>query len=154
MQHTIVRPDGFQELWLSPITQSDWARGRVIVFGRGDPRARYVAPYDVGEAIVHWALGDDSPSKLEFGGPEPLMRHQAVAVFEAASGRSIRTPHVPRTALPAGMRLLRRARPPLASVMGSPPPRPRRTTDPSHSPTSRRAPTSATVRRARDRVLS
>ncbi len=74
MQHTIVRPDGFQELWLSPITQFDWARGRVIVFGRGDARARYVAMDDVAEAIVHWALADDAPAMVEFGGPEPLTR--------------------------------------------------------------------------------
>jgi uncharacterized protein YbjT (DUF2867 family) len=118
MQHTIVRPDGFQELWLSPITQFDWARGRVIVFGRGDARTRYVAMDDVAEAIVHWALADDAPAMVEFGGPEPLTRHQAVAVFEAATGRNIRTPHIPRPALRAGMRLLRRARPELASVMG------------------------------------
>ena len=118
MQHTIVRPDCFQELWLSPITQFDWARGRVIVFGRGEARARYVAMDDVAEAIAHWALADDAPAMVEFGGPEPLTRHQAVAVFEAATGRSIRTRHVPRAALRAGMRVLRRARPELASVMG------------------------------------
>ena len=118
MRHTIVRPDAFQELWLSPITQFDWARGRVIVFGRGEARARYVAMDDVAEAIAHWTLADDAPAMVEFGGPEPLTRHQAVAAFEAATGRSIRTHHVPRAALRAGMRVLRRARPELASVMG------------------------------------
>jgi uncharacterized protein YbjT (DUF2867 family) len=118
MQHTIVRPDCFQELWLSPITQFDWARGRVIVFGHGEARARYVAMDDVADAITHWALADDAPAMVEFGGPEALTRHQAVEVFEAATGRGIRTHHLPRAALRAGMRVLRRARPEIASVMG------------------------------------
>jgi hypothetical protein len=43
MRQTLVRPDAFQELGLSPVTQFDWARGRVVVFGRGEAVARYVA---------------------------------------------------------------------------------------------------------------
>jgi hypothetical protein len=90
----------------------------VIVLGRGEARARYVALDDTAQAIAHWALADDAPAMVEFGGPEPLTRHQAVAVFEAATGRTIRAHHVPRAALRAGMRVLRRARPEVASVMG------------------------------------
>ncbi len=118
MQHVIVRPDAFQELWLSPLTGFDWSRRRVIVFGRGEARARYVAMDDAAEAIAHWAVADEAPGVVEFGGPEAVTRRQAITIFEAASGRSIRSYHVPRVALRAGMRVLRRKRPEVASVMG------------------------------------
>ena len=118
MRHVIVRPDAFQELWLSPLAGLDWQRRRAIVFGRGETRARYVAIDDVAEAIARWALADEPPSIVEFGGPEALTRHEAVAIFEAAGGRSIRTYHVPRPALRAGMRVLRRMRPEIASILG------------------------------------
>jgi NADH dehydrogenase len=118
MRAVIVRPDSFQELWLSPMTQFDWQRGRVIVFGRGETIARYVATDDVAEAIAVLTVADDPPASVEFGGPEPLTRHEAVQVFEAVTGREIRTHHVPRAALRAGLRVLRRRRPEVASVMG------------------------------------
>ena len=118
MQHVIVRPDAFQELWLSPLTGFDWSRRRVIVFGRGEARARYVAVDDAAEAIAHWAVADEAPGVVEFGGPEAVTRRQAIAIFEAASGRRIRTYYVPRVGLRAGMRVLRRKRPEVASVMG------------------------------------
>jgi NADH dehydrogenase len=118
MRTVSVRPDSFQEIWLSPITQFDWRRGRVIVFGRGETIARYVAADDVAEAIAVLTVAQDPPASVEFGGPEPLTRHEAVRVFEAATGRRIRTHHVPRSALRAGLRVLRRRRPDVASVMG------------------------------------
>ena len=118
MRSVTVRPDALQELWLSPITQFDWQRGRVIVFGRGDAHARYVATDDVAEAVARLALAADPPALVEFGGPERLTRNQAVAMFERATGRTFRTRHVPRAALRAGMRVLRRPRPEIASVMG------------------------------------
>ncbi|HSD81872.1 MAG TPA: NmrA family NAD(P)-binding protein [Solirubrobacteraceae bacterium] len=118
LREVIVRPDAFQEVWLGPLAQFDWRRGRVIVLGRGDARARYVAVDDVAAAVAAVAVADDPASWVEFGGPEPVTRNEAVAIFEDATGRAIRTIHVPRAALRAGMRILRRARPELASVMG------------------------------------
>jgi len=118
MRTVIVRPDQFQEIWLSPVTQFDWPRGRVVVFGRGEARTRYVAVDDVAEAVAALALDADPPERVEFGGPDALSRHEAIAVFEQISGRAYRTPDVPRAVLTAGMRVLRRPRPHLASVMG------------------------------------
>jgi len=118
MREVIVRPDAFQEVWLGPQTQFDWRRGRVIVFGRGQARARYVAIDDAAAAVAAFAVADDPPRSVEFGGPQRVTRHEAVAIFERVTGRRIRTPHVPRAALRVGMRVLRRPRPELASVMG------------------------------------
>lgn len=118
LREVVVRPDAFQEQWLSPLSQFDWRRGRVVVLGRGEARVRYVGQDDVAEAVVRLALADEPPALVEFGGPEALTRHEAVRVFERAAGRPFRTYHVPRTVLRAGMRALRRSRPELASVMG------------------------------------
>jgi uncharacterized protein YbjT (DUF2867 family) len=118
MREVVVRPDAFQEVWLGPLTGFDWAAGQVIVYGRGDNPARYVAAGDVADVVARLALAPDPPPLVEFGGPEPLTRHEAVAVFEAASGRPIRVRHVPRAALRAGARVLRRPNPAVASVMG------------------------------------
>jgi uncharacterized protein YbjT (DUF2867 family) len=118
MRHVIVRPDAFQELWLSAQSGFDPDRGRVIVLGRGEAKARYVAIDDAAQAIAHWATAADAPALVEFGGPEPVTRHEAVAIFEAATGRAIRTHHVPRAALRAAMRVARRARPEIASITG------------------------------------
>jgi uncharacterized protein YbjT (DUF2867 family) len=118
MRHVIVRPDAFQELWLSARSGFDWQRGRVIILGRGEAQARYVAIDDVAQAVAHWAMADDAPPIVEFGGPEAVTRRQAVAIFEAVGGRAIHTYHVPRIALRAGMRVLRRLRPELASITG------------------------------------
>jgi nucleoside-diphosphate-sugar epimerase len=71
----------------------------VIVFGRGETPVRYVASDDVVEAVVHYALADDPPRVVEFGGPDRLTRNQAVDVFEEVIGEPIRRRHVPRAAL-------------------------------------------------------
>jgi uncharacterized protein YbjT (DUF2867 family) len=118
MRAVIVRPDMFQEVWLGPLTRFDWPAGRVIVLGRGESRARYVAVDDVAEAVARLALAADPPAAVELGGPDALTRREAVALFERVAGRPFTTHHIPRAALRAGMRVLRRARPHVASVMG------------------------------------
>jgi uncharacterized protein YbjT (DUF2867 family) len=118
IRQVIVRPDAFQELWLSARSDFDWQRGRVIILGRGQARARYVAIDDVARAIAHWATADDPPALVEFGGPEAVTPHEAVSIFEAVGGRDMHTLHVPRVALRAGMRVLRRVRPEIASIIG------------------------------------
>ena len=88
------------------------------MFGRGESRTRYVAVDDVAAAVAALAVAADPPERVEFGGPDAARPPEAVAVFEQVSGRAYRTPSVPRAVLTAGMRVLRRPRPHLASVMG------------------------------------
>jgi NADH dehydrogenase len=66
---------------------------------------------------VGWALANNPPRVVEFGGPEALTRNQAVDLFEQALGAPVKRRHVPRPALTAGATLLRRIKPNLASVM-------------------------------------
>jgi uncharacterized protein YbjT (DUF2867 family) len=118
MREVVVRPDCFQEIWLAPLTGFDWPRGRVVVLGEGRARAPYVAVDDVAAAVAGLASAGDPPRLVEFGGPEPVSRREAVEIFAAARGRAIRRIHVPRAVLRGGMRALRRSKPAVASVMG------------------------------------
>ena len=118
LREVILRPDLFQEIWLSAAAQFDWLNRKVVIFGKGETPSRYVATDDVAEAASKLVLADDPPRLVEFGGPEALTRKQAVTVFERALGEPIRVRHVPRTALRIGSVALRRFQPAMASVMG------------------------------------
>jgi NADH dehydrogenase len=108
----------FQEVWLTPLVSFNWPERKFTIFGKGDSTHRYVAVDDVAAGVVGWALADDPPRLVEFGGPEGLTRNQAVDVFEQGLGVPVQRRHVPRAALAAGATLLRRIKPNLASVMG------------------------------------
>jgi uncharacterized protein YbjT (DUF2867 family) len=118
LREVLVRPDQFQEIWLSPLAQFDWPKRKVVIFGRGETPTRYVATDDVAEAVARLTLAGDPPRAVEFGGPDALTRKQAVEVFERALEEPIARRHVPRAALRVGAATLRRFRPALASIMG------------------------------------
>lgn len=118
LRPVMVRPDMFHEVWLTPTTQFDWPNGKLMIFGRGDAKARYVATDDVAALTAHLALALDPPEVVEFGGPEALTRNEAADLFERESGRPMRRRHVPRGALRVGAAMLRRSKPTLASVIG------------------------------------
>jgi len=117
MRGVIVRPEMFQEIWLSKVVGLDWDSGRVQIFGKGETPNAYVAIDDVAEATVRLALHDDPPRDVAFGGPEALTRKQIVDRFEQASGRRMKRRHVPRAVLRGGSVALRRIKPVQASLM-------------------------------------
>ena len=84
LREVILRPDQFQEVWLSPVAQFDWRARKVVIFGKGETPVRYVAVDDVAAATVRLAVMDEPPRLVEFGGPDALTRKQAVEVFERA----------------------------------------------------------------------
>lgn len=118
IREVIVRPDMFQEVWLTPLVSFNWPERKFTIFGKGDSAHRYLAVDDVAAGVVGWALADEPPRLVEFGGPEGLTRNQAVDVFEQALGVPVKRRHIPRPALAAGATLLRRIKPNLASVIG------------------------------------
>ncbi|MFL5648693.1 MAG: SDR family oxidoreductase [Chloroflexota bacterium] len=118
MHEVIVRPDAYQEPWLSRERGFDWRSGRVVIFGRGDGQASYVAMDDVAEAIVRLTAMPDPPRMVEFGGPEMMTRNELAAAFETALGTRLRRRHVPRLAMRAGSTALRPIHPALSSVLG------------------------------------
>jgi uncharacterized protein YbjT (DUF2867 family) len=118
LREVIVRPDQFQEIWLSPLAQFDWPARKVVILGKGETPTRYVATDDVADAVARLTLAADPPRIVEFGGPDLLTRNEAVDVFERVLGEPIRRRHVPRAAIRVGAVAARRLRPALASVMG------------------------------------
>jgi NADH dehydrogenase len=118
LREVVLRPDQFQEIWLSPVSQFDWPRRKVVVFGKGETPSRYVATDDVAEAAVRLTLAGDPPRVIEFGGPDALTRKRAVELFAHTLGEPIARRHVPRAAIRLGIAALRRSRPALASVLG------------------------------------
>jgi NADH dehydrogenase len=118
MQRVVVRPDMFQEVWLAPMTGIDPTAGKALIYGRGRTPQRYVAIDDVADLVAHLAVVDDPPTLVEFGGPEPLTRMEVVSRFEQATGAQLTVRHVPRAALSVGHRVLSRAKPEIASLMG------------------------------------
>ena len=118
MREVLVRPDKYQEVWLSPVTGLDPAAGRALVHGRGRVPERYVGQDDVAELTAQLALEPDPPRVVEFGGPEAMTRLEVVAAIERATGRRMRRIHVPRPVLGIGARMLRSVKPEVASLMG------------------------------------
>jgi uncharacterized protein YbjT (DUF2867 family) len=117
MRDVIVRPEMFQEIWLSRAVGFDWAGGKVQIFGKGEAPNAYVALDDVAEATVRLALDHEPAREVAFGGPQALTRKQVADRFEQATGRPIKRRHVPRAMLRAGSVALRRLRPVQASLM-------------------------------------
>ena len=118
LHEVLVRPTKFQEVWLGPQTGIVAEKRRAVIYGRGQVRESYVAVDDVAELCVRLALADDPPRLVEFGGPEQLTRSEVVDAFERAYGVRIRRVHIPRPALAAGARALRRVKPEVASLLG------------------------------------
>jgi NADH dehydrogenase len=117
MRVVIVRPEMFQEIWLSRAVGLDWDEGKARIFGKGETPNAYVAVDDVAEATVRLALADDPPHELVLAGSEALTRKQVVERFEQASGRAVKRRHIPRAALRVGSFALRRLKPVQASLM-------------------------------------
>jgi NADH dehydrogenase len=118
MRSVIVRPAAFLEVWLGPDTGIDPAKRRAVLFGRGRTPASYIAVDDVAEACVRLTLADDPPATIELTNAEQLTRREVVDAFERAYGTTFRRIAVPRPVLAAGARLMRRADPVMASVLG------------------------------------
>jgi uncharacterized protein YbjT (DUF2867 family) len=118
MKTVIVRPAPFDEIWLGRITGIEPEKHRATVFGHGRARANFVSADDVAEACVRLATMDDPPAEIDLGGPEAMSRREAIEAYERATDAKFRRIPVPRPAMAAGNRLLRRRKPAVSAVMG------------------------------------
>lgn len=119
MRGVVVRPDSFQEVHLGPIGRFDMARGRATIIGRGDNPIRFVAIDDVAALVAAVALEPDPPGIVEFGGPDPLSKNEAVEIAEELTGRRMKVQRMPRAAARLARRLLARPNDALATVFGN-----------------------------------
>jgi uncharacterized protein YbjT (DUF2867 family) len=118
MEAVLLRPDAFQETHFTAVGGFDLVRGRVIVFGKGDGRTRWVSADDVAALIAAVAVEPNPPQIIEFGGPEAISRNEAIAIAERLTGRAIRRQRIPRPILRLGMHVLNRPNDALASFFG------------------------------------
>lgn len=114
----IVRPDAFQEVWLSPAVGVDLPHDEVRVYGQGHAHRPFVAVDDVATAIVTLATMDEPPHEAVLAGPESVSMDDIVAMWHELTGREVHVSHIPRPALAVGSRILRPFKPALASTMG------------------------------------
>ena len=101
--YTILRPGLFHETWLSAATGFDAAGGRVNVYGSGEAKLSWIALGDVATAAVETLEQPETENAIVPLAGERLSYREVVAVFEAATGRSLSVSEVPSDAL-AGQR--------------------------------------------------
>jgi uncharacterized protein YbjT (DUF2867 family) len=118
LREVIVRPDGFQELQLSPTARFDIGRGTVSIMGSGDTRRRFVSRKDVASLLVALALDPNPPALVEVGGPDALSANETVALAERLVARPLKRRRMPRRLVRIAMRVLSRPKPALASIFG------------------------------------
>jgi NADH dehydrogenase len=97
---TMIRPAAYLETWLGLIGGPLVANGKTLVFGRGENPINFVSALDVAR-FVDLAIADPSfrGKVVEVAGPENLTLDQLVEITRAASGRSGRVSHTPRTVM-------------------------------------------------------
>jgi hypothetical protein len=79
------------------------------------PSATGLHADDVAALIAAVAVEPEAPELIEFGGPEPLSRNEAITIAVGLTGRPIKRQRVPRPILRLGMHLLGRPNDALAS---------------------------------------
>jgi len=114
----ILRPDAFQEIHLAPMGRFDVQNAKASIFGTGQTKRRFIATEDVAALTAAVVDEEQPPPIIEFGGPEPLSKMEAVGVAERVTGRKMKVQRMPRPLARLAMRALSRRNDALASVFG------------------------------------
>jgi uncharacterized protein YbjT (DUF2867 family) len=98
--YTILRPNAFMEVWLSPAVGFDALNGKVNICGSGGNPLGYISLKDVAKFAVESITNPAAKNAiLELGGPENLSQLDAVKIFEEGTKKKIEKQHVPVEAL-------------------------------------------------------
>lgn len=104
IQHTILRPTFFSEVWLGPQLGFDPANGCVRLYGSGTNQISWISVRDVAAFAVASLEARAAVNKMvDLGGPEALSPFEVVRVFEEKAGRKFTVQQVPEEALRAQM---------------------------------------------------
>ena len=96
VDYTILKPSCFMEIWLSPMLGFDAANATARIYGTGENKLSWISYRDVAKFAVESLKNHAAKNaSIELGGPEALSPHEVVAKFEAASGKTFQTEHVP-----------------------------------------------------------
>lgn len=98
LEHTIVRPAAFMEVWAQIIVGGPiLASGKTTIFGAGRNPINFVSADDVARLIVEVLERPAARNRtLEIGGPQDLTLLDVAGAYERATGRIARKTHVPR----------------------------------------------------------
>jgi uncharacterized protein YbjT (DUF2867 family) len=97
LQHSILAPDMFMEVWLQMVVGGPALRGEpVVLVGEGARKHSFISAGDVARIAAEIALdtGSAVPSYLPLGGPQALSWTEAVAICERVLRRSLRVERV------------------------------------------------------------
>ena len=112
---TIVRATAFIETWTQIMGPPLRAKGRTIVFGRGDNPINFVAAADVAALLERVVLDPTLREQvIEIGGTSNLTFNQVATLLEHQLGHSGEARHIPRPLLRAMGLMLRGIKPALA----------------------------------------
>src|SRR5215469_724578 len=100
MNFTVVVPNYFMEVWLSPRLGFDYANATARIYGTGAKPISWVSFHDVAEfcaiALRHPAAAHRT---IEFGGPEAICSLNVVAIFEKLGHRPFTVEHISEPSL-------------------------------------------------------
>jgi uncharacterized protein YbjT (DUF2867 family) len=99
---SILRPGYLMEIWFSPAVGFDAVCGKATIYGTGDRPIAWISLKDVAQFAVE-SLENAAARNgvLEISGPELLSPHQAVTLFEKATGKTFVVSHIPPEVLQA-----------------------------------------------------
>lgn len=102
MEHVVLRPSIFMEVWLGPHLGFDVANAKARIYGDGKAKVSYVSGVDVAAFAVAAAVHPgELRDTVQIGGPEPVSQLGVVELFERTLGRRFTVEHVPMEALEA-----------------------------------------------------
>jgi uncharacterized protein YbjT (DUF2867 family) len=100
LEHTVLQPTKFMEVWFSPPLGFDVAAGRVRIYGDGTTRTAWISYRDVAEIAVRSLSADAARNAtIELRGPEALSQDEVIAIFEEELGRPLEREPLPRAEL-------------------------------------------------------
>jgi uncharacterized protein YbjT (DUF2867 family) len=118
LDHVILQPSFFMDVWFSPALGWDLAAGRAQIFGAGTAPISFIAMEDVASAAVAALTATTAPPReIPLGGPEAISPRRAVEIIEAATGRKFKVTTVPGFVPRLAAVVLRPFNPKLASLM-------------------------------------
>jgi uncharacterized protein YbjT (DUF2867 family) len=100
LTYTILRPNFFMDVWLTPAVGFDVGQGRVRLYGDGNHPIAWIAVRDVAAyAIASLQHTRAIDATVDLDGPAAVSPLAVVAIFERFLGRSIALEHVSEQAL-------------------------------------------------------
>jgi len=105
LEHTILRPSCFMEVWLSPAVGFDPLAATATIYGDGSRPISWISAADVAEFAARAAVSPTVSNEVfELGGPTPISPHDVVEIFQRVAGRPFTVQYVPYEALDAQRR--------------------------------------------------